>query len=164
MMVTRRWKSSTNPSINRAALRPSTVTITGGCLCGAVRYRAQGAPFRVSHCHCGMCRKLSGAAFLTFVAFKSDSLTWTVGKPARYRSSPAAERGFCSVCGSTLATFEDDLPDWAQVTVGSLDRPENVTPVDHVCTDSQLPWLHIEDGLPRHSRFSPEGGTQEPNP
>ncbi len=135
---------------------------TGGCLCGDVRYRAEEDPFRVVHCHCGACRRLSGAAFLTFVAFKADAFTWTAHKPARYRSSATAERGFCARCGCTLATFEDAFPDWMQVTLGSLDRPQDVTPVDHIWTDSQLSWLRIDDDLPRYPRFSPHGGTRKP--
>ena len=134
---------------------------TGGCLCGEVRYRAEADPFRVVHCHCATCRRLSGAAFLTFAAFRADAFTWTAGEPARYLSSPAVERGFCPRCSSTLATFEEALPDWMQVTLGSLDRPQDLRPVDHIWTDSQLPWLRIEDGLARYPRFSPEGGIEE---
>ncbi len=61
---------------------------TGGCLCGEVRYRAEADPFRVVHCHCGACRRLSGAAFLTFVAFKADGFAGAVG----YRPRQAAAR------------------------------------------------------------------------
>ena len=46
---------------------------TGGCLCGAVRYRASADPLRVVSCHCGMCRRTSGAAFLTFVHFPAGA-------------------------------------------------------------------------------------------
>ena len=135
---------------------------TGGCLCGAVRYRADADPFRAVHCHCAMCRKFSGAAFLTMVAFRAESFAWTTAKPARYRSSAQAERGFCPRCGSALAIFEEALPDWASVTLGSLDKPEDVRPADHIWTDSHLSWLRIEDDLPRYPRYSPEGGIEEP--
>ncbi len=134
---------------------------TGGCLCGAVRYRATADPFRVAHCHCGMCRKLSGAAFITFVAFPAAAFAWSGEAPARYRTSPGAERGFCRRCGSTLGTFEEALPEWAQVTLGSLDRPEDVRPDDHIWSESRLPWLEIDDDLPRYPRFSPQGGIDE---
>ncbi len=137
------------------------MTWTGGCLCGAVRYQAEADPFRVAHCHCEFCRKVSGAAFLTFVAFKTEDFIWTAGEPARYRSSPGAERAYCPRCGSTLGTFEDDLPDWTQVSLGSLDRPQDVKPIDHIFVDSQLGWLHMDDGLPKYSRFSPDGGIED---
>lgn len=127
---------------------------TGGCMCGGVRYRAAADPVRAVNCHCGMCRKASGAAFLTFVHFPIDAFEWTEGEPARYRSSSEAERGFCGRCGSTLTMHESVLEDRVQVTLGSLDRPESVRPDDHVWTESQLPWLRIKDELPRFPRVS----------
>jgi hypothetical protein len=127
---------------------------TGGCLCGAVRYRADTDPIRVVNCHCGMCRKMSGAAFLTFVHFPIASFTWTQGQPTRYRSSADAERGFCARCGSTLDMREDVLPDCVQVTLGSLDDPGAVRPDDHVWTRSQVSWLRVADDLPRFAGSS----------
>ena len=81
---------------------------TGGCLCGAVRYRATAEPLRAMICHCATCRRVSGSAFLSFVHFPKDSFTWVSGEPARYRSSTFAERGFCSDCGSTLSMHETE--------------------------------------------------------
>jgi hypothetical protein len=127
---------------------------TGGCLCGAVRFRATAEPSRAVSCHCGMCRRHSGAAFLTFVHFPAAAFTWLEGEPTRYRSSAEAERGFCARCGSTLTMHETVLEDFVQVTLGSLDRPQDVRPEDHVWTEDQLPWLKIEDDLPRFPRNS----------
>ena len=109
---------------------------TGGCLCGAVRYRASADPVRVVNCHCGMCRRTSGAAFMTFVHFPASAFAW-IAPPMHYRSSADAERGFCPVCGSTLSMRETVLPDRVQVSLGSLDRPDLVKPDDHVWTSSQ---------------------------
>ena len=105
-------------------------------------------------CHCGLCRRASGAAFLTFVHFPKDAFTWTAGAPTRYRSSPTAERGFCARCGGTLTMHEPVLDDRVQVALGSLDRPGDVKPDDHVWTQSQLPWLEIVDDAPRYPRIS----------
>ncbi len=127
---------------------------TGGCLCGAVRYRATAAPLRAVSCHCAMCRRASGAAFLTFVHFPLEAFAWTKGAPTRYRSSANAERGFCARCGSTLSMHEAVLDERVQVSLGSLDRPGDVQPDDHVWTRSQLPWLNIADDLPRFLRNS----------
>lgn len=128
---------------------------TGGCLCGAVRYRADSDPIRAVNCHCGICRRMSGAAFLTFVHFPIESFAWVKGEPTRYRSSVDAERGFCVRCGSTLTMHESVLPDRVQVTLGSLDNPHAVRPHDHVWTESQIAWLQVEDKLPRFARSSP---------
>ncbi len=127
---------------------------TGGCLCGAVRYRADADPIRVVSCHCGTCRRVSGAAFMTFVHFAADRFTWTGREPQRYRSSAEAERGFCPVCGSTLSMREAVLADRVQVSLGSLDRPDLVRPDDHVWTASQLPWLELVDDRPRFATAS----------
>lgn len=134
---------------------------SGGCLCGAVRYRSESAPFRVTHCHCGDCRRISGAAFLTSVAFKTEDFVWSGEAPSRYRSSEGAERAFCAKCGSTLGIIEHALPHWTQVTLGSLDRPQDVSPEDHIWVQSRLPWLKIDDGLPGFARDSPRGGLED---
>lgn len=131
-----------------------TDAFEGGCLCGAVRYRAVAAPLRAVICHCSMCRKHSGAPVLAFVHFAIDSFTWVKGQPTPYRSSTYAERGFCSICGSTLTMHEDVLGDRVQVTLGSLDEPQRVRPDDHVWTQDQLPWFEIKDRLRRFPRNS----------
>ena len=127
---------------------------SGGCLCGAVQYRATADPIRAVNCHCGMCRRVSGAAFLTHVHFPIGAFTWTQGEPTRYRSSASAARGFCPQCGSTLTMHEAVLDDRVQVTLGSLDQAAEVRPDDHVWTESQLPWLRIDDDLPRFPQIS----------
>ena len=127
---------------------------TGGCLCGAVRYRVRTDPIRVVNCHCGMCRRTSGAAFMTFVHFPANEFAWSGAESTRHRSSDAAERGFCAVCGSTVSMHEAVLPDRVQVSLGSLDRPDLVRPDDHVWTSSQLPWLEVVDDLPRFATIS----------
>ena len=126
----------------------------GGCLCGAIRYRSAAPPMRCVICHCGDCRKHSGAPCLSFVHFPKHSFTWVLREPQRYRSSQYAERGFCPECGSTLSMHEVILEDRVQVTLGSLDSPEQVMPQDHVWTESQISWFEVEDDLPRFSRSS----------
>jgi hypothetical protein len=127
---------------------------TGSCLCGAVRYRASADPVRVVSCYCGLCRRNSGAAFMTFVHFPIASFQWIGAEPTRYRSSAEAERGFCVRCGSVMSVHEAVLPDRVQVTLGSLDRADAVRPDDHVWTEDQLPWLKIDDDRPRFKRSS----------
>ena len=73
--------------------------LTGGCQCGAVRFRATG-PFKVSLCHCRMCQKAFGNYFAPLVTAKA--VEWTRGTPALFRSSNMARRGFCSACGTPL--------------------------------------------------------------
>ena len=132
----------------------------GGCLCGAVRYRATAPPIRGVICHCPMCRRHSGAPVLAFVHFRLQDFGWVRGAPTRYRSSAFAERGFCSVCGSTLSMHEEVLADRVQIAVGSLDQPQRITITDHVWTRHQLPWFQITDRLPRFLASSSAVPTQ----
>jgi len=135
----------------------------GGCLCGAIRYRATSAPLRGVICHCSICRKHSGAPALAFVHFLRRDFTWLGGEPARYRSSGFAERGFCPTCGSTLSMHEEVLVERVQVTVGSLDAPERVRIDDHVWTRERIPWFETTDRLPRYPMESPAVPSQARN-
>jgi hypothetical protein len=125
---------------------------SGGCLCGAVRFRAAGRPGIVTHCHCGMCRRASGAPFVTWAAFPRAGFVFDRGTPTTYRSSANAERQFCPTCGTqlTFRYLDDDAS--IDVTVATLDNPALVTPQDHIWTEAQLPWIRCDDGLPRLRR------------
>lgn len=130
------------------------VIFEGGCLCGAVRYRATAAPLRGMICHCRLCRRHSGAPALAFVHFPADVFEWLGSPPGWYRSSPHAERSFCHACGSTLGMREEVLADRVQVCVGSLDDPSGVHIDDHVWTRSRLSWFDTADSLPRFAQSS----------
>ncbi len=128
----------------------------GGCLCGAIRYRAGAAPEWASYCHCGMCRKASGAPFMGFVQFPEGALAWTGAEAARYRSSETVFRRFCATCGSQL-TFEAD--GMVFVALGSLDAPEHVEVQQHCYTRFRLPGIVLADGLPQFpGPFGGKGG------
>jgi ribosomal protein S18 acetylase RimI-like enzyme len=136
----------------KAAPQPTAAAATersGGCFCGAVRYRIRGA-VEVTHCHCSICRRTSGAPFVTWATVARAAFEFTRGAAAELRATEAARRTFCSRCGTPL-TFELDAhPQWIDVTVGSLDAPESAPPVKHTWTASRLAWLHLDDDLPRH--------------
>ncbi len=133
---------------------PDEQAQTGGCLCGAIRYQATTPPIRGVICHCSMCRKHSGAPALAFVHFPIAAFTWLKAEPKWYRSSRYAQRGFCAVCGSTVAMREAVLADRVQVCVGSLDDPQLARIDDHVWTSEQVSWFKIEDDLPRFLKSS----------
>ena len=132
----------------------ATMEWTGGCLCGAVRYRAAGEPVGACHCHCDRCRRHSGAAFASAIGFADENVTWTNGEPSRYHSSPSCARLFCANCGSTMAQYWVDIGMlWPYV--GTLDDPASVVPEFHMFTEEQLPWVKLDDGLPCYSKFPP---------
>ena len=126
----------------------------GGCLCGAVRYRATKPPLRGVICHCSKCRRHSGAPALAFVHFPADAFTWIGREPARFRSSEFADRGFCPTWRSTVSMHEQVLSDRVQICVGSLDEPDHVRIDDHVWTQERIAWFDVKDDLPRFAQSS----------
>jgi hypothetical protein len=129
---------------------PEATEHNGGCFCGAVRYRASAPPLVVAHCHCTMCRRISGAPLVTWAVFATDAFAFTQGTPAELRSSPQAVRTYCARCGTPLTFVGNERPQMIDVTVGSMDRPEDFAPAVHVWTSSRIPWLRCDDGLPRY--------------
>ena len=123
--------------------------LTGGCLCGAVRYRVSDVK-RAGYCHCRMCQKASGAPVVGWLMVSAGALVITSGTVKTYRSSASAERDFCPACGSQLVFRSLDAPREVDINLATLDHPERITPQYHIHTSSQMPWLHIEDTLPRH--------------
>jgi hypothetical protein len=130
--------------------------LTGGCLCGALRYRIAGAPAWCAHCHCPSCRRATGAAFATFLGIGRGAFTVTAGQMTVYDSSPGVHRGFCGRCGSALTYESDRWPEEIHILAATLDDPAAVTPEAHVFTRSQLPWIKLADGLARHVDFTDE--------
>jgi hypothetical protein len=127
--------------------------LKGGCFCGFVRYEAQGPTRDATNCHCSMCRRICGAPFVAWFTVGVAALRFVVGQPARFRSSPHAERSFCPRCGTPLTFQSRHFPEEIDVTTCSLDDPESVPPQDHTRTSAQLSWVKLGDGLPRF----PEG-------
>ncbi len=117
---------------------------TGGCLCGAIRFKANGQPERCGFCHCQSCRRHTGAPVAAYVDFKMDKVEWTSGDRKRFESSPGVLRTFCEKCGSTL-TWEGrhSENDWIELHVSALDNPEAFPPTNHTHIDEKLSWLHL---------------------
>lgn len=125
----------------------------GGCLCGAVRYRFDAEPFGAGYCHCSMCRKSSGAPTIAAASVPRASLQVTRGEEVlrRYRSSDKVTRVFCGICGGQLFFDLDEEPHNIDFWLGSLDQPDRVPPEFHIYEADRVPWLHIEDSLPRYA-------------
>jgi hypothetical protein len=114
----------------------------GGCSCGVVRFEARGRPKFVSNCHCGDCRKATGAPFSTWVGYDAENVTWH-GERAFHESSPCVKRGYCGACGTPLSYSG---PQWAGEThllVGTFDAAELFTPTSDVFVTERLPWVRL---------------------
>ena len=124
----------------------------GGCLCGALRYEVTGKPLWVAYCHCHSCRRSTGAPVTTFVGYNKTSFRYTTGKPEGYNSSPGITRSFCARCGTPISYEGDWCPDEVHLYISTFDDPENFPPQVHVYTSEEIPWLKIDDGLPRRDQ------------
>ena len=133
-------------------MTPIDETHTGGCLCGGVRYRIEGALRGVIACHCMQCRKTSGhhvamtgtgAANLSLIS--SETLSW-------YKSSESAERGFCRVCGGNLF-WREFGKDAISVTAGTLDTPTRLFLSEHIFVADKSDYYQINDDLPKKDQW-----------
>jgi len=134
--------------------------VSGACLCGAVRFEVNDPLERVGHCHCSMCQRAHGAAFVTWAAVPKARVRITAGEVAmtRYRSSAAGTRAFCSICGSSLFCWHEANPGIIDIAVASLAPGHGAVPRAHSFWDDRVEWTApAADGLPR---FGGESGTE----
>lgn len=126
---------------------------TGRCHCGAVSYTAEGAPEHHALCHCGDCRRWSGAPLSGWIAWRDDQVTVT-GTPATYRSSEAGTRQFCAACGTGLFyRNEQVLPGLVDIQSGTLDDPEALPPVAQIMVKERLGWTPGIAALPEFPSY-----------
>ena len=134
--------------------------ITGGCLCGKVRYEVTGPFLRAGHCHCSRCRKHSGAAVSTQGRVRREEFRLVSGEESVrvYRPGAGAVKAFCASCGSSL--FGGTWPGGPEVSIrlGSVDGDPGIRPQYHTFVDSRAPWDEITDDLPQYPGTRPRGG------
>ena len=128
-----------------------TTPITGGCLCGAVRFQVTAEPLVTHYCHCTMCQKISGGPFTVNVTVPFEGFSFTKGKPTTYESSPGNLGLFCGTCGSGVAARVAEDPKLILFSLGCLDDSNLIKPELHAFTSTQVSWCEIDDGLPRYA-------------
>ncbi|WP_275790058.1 GFA family protein [Pararhizobium gei] len=118
---------------------------TGGCQCGAVRFRIEGELGDASVCHCRMCQKAFGNFYAPLVSLRQAKLVWTRGEPKHFQSSNTVKRGFCGDCGTPL-TYEP--PDGVALAIAVFDRPDTIVPKIQWGTEAKLPYVDHIPALP----------------
>jgi len=111
---------------------------TGGCQCGAIRYRIRGKLGHASICHCRMCQKQFGSLFGAFVTVPGDGVEWVREEPAYFQSSVNIARGFCRRCGTPM-TYRH--PEGLELSLGSFDERADLIPIHQVNHGARLPWV-----------------------
>ncbi len=129
--------------------------IKGSCACGGIRFEIEAVSL-LTHCHCTICRKLTGASFATYAHVEKAKFHWLAGEEwiSRYKLAPGSFRAFCRVCGS-LAPGQAPYLTTVSVPAGLLDDDPGVRPRLHVFTASKAPWWEISDDLPKHLKWVP---------
>jgi hypothetical protein len=114
---------------------------TGGCFCKSVRYELKNNDYKVVNCHCSMCRRTSGAPFVSWLIVPTTDFRYTGDTPQLLKSSENASRDFCAKCGTPVTCVNETHPEIVDVTLGSLDEPETFVPSGDFYTDTRLPWV-----------------------
>lgn len=120
--------------------------VTGGCVCGAVRYEIAGEPAMQGVCHCRNCQKQAGTAFSMIVGVPADALS-VEGAPKTYidhgDSGNEVRREFCDTCGSPLFSRIADMPGMVFVKAGTLDDTTGFAPAFQVWAKSRQDWVDL---------------------
>lgn len=120
-------------------------TYSGGCQCGAVRFRIRGVLKDPSICHCRMCQKAFGNFYAPLVSVNDVEFAWTRGEPKFFNSSNYVKRGFCGNCGTPLSY---EAPDGVGVAIGSFDEPARVRPIVQFGVEAKIGYVDHLHELP----------------
>jgi hypothetical protein len=130
--------------------------LQGGCLCGAIRYRITGGIIDAGYCHCRLCQRSAGAPVLAWLTVPVEGFAYSAGEAAVFPSSSHSQREFCSRCGTQLAFRRQRDARTVDLTLASLDDPQQVPPEYHIWRQSRIGWFETADRLPRHEDAGPD--------
>jgi len=133
--------------------------LTGGCVCGGVRYEVTQPPLGASYCHCTRCQRRTGTAASAQARIAPGSLRLVAGEELVRSYDPGGGsflKAFCTVCGSALWSRHPDDPDLVSIRLGTFDADPGVRPGFRQFVDYAAAWEPIpDDGLPRFPERRP---------
>ena len=133
------------------------IPFTGGCLCGAVRYKCSAEPISMGICHCRDCQQATGSAFAAGMLVPRNALAIT-GNVNYFDvigdSGNPVGRGFCPICGSRLFSKPPN-PEFIGIMAGSLDDPSDFEPQAEIYAASAQPWAYLNLELPKYAKLPP---------
>ena len=135
-----------------------STSLTGGCMCGAVRYECASEPLMAGNCHCLDCQRATGTAYAS--EFFAPRSTVKITGEAKYYESKgdsgnSIRRGFCPTCGSRLFTLLTFMPENIGIMAGSLDDASGHKPVFDIYTSSAQPWDHLQPETTKFPKAPP---------
>jgi hypothetical protein len=134
------------------------VTMAGGCLCGAVRYRCT-QPAKIQfECHCRDCQKVTGGPYAPIMFFPQEAVEIR-GEVRWYESAGGSgrpiRRGFCPTCGAQMFGIVEIVPGTVSIRAGTLDDPSQFQPRVHIYASQAAPWDHLDPALPSFAERPP---------
>ena len=136
--------------------------LTGGCMCGGVRFEVSGPLGPALYCHCSRCRRRTGTAASAQARIDGAALRLLEGEESvrSYRPAGGFEKLFCGECGSSLFSRNPAEPSQMSVRLGAFDGDPGVRPGWRQFVAYAAPWEPIpDDGLPRFEESAPGGFT-----
>jgi hypothetical protein len=134
-----------------------TQSLTGGCSCGAIRYRLTAPPMFVNCCHCTQCQRLTGSAFVVNALIETSRIDLLRGQPQRTDGPSESGRPHdiyrCPACHTAVWSDYGRRGYLSFVRVGTLDDPSSVSPHAHIFTRSKQPWVNLDGGAPAFDVF-----------
>jgi len=132
--------------------------INGRCECGRIRYEIDGEIEDFSHCHCSQCRRLHGAAYVTFADVSRARFRYVSGESdiKVYASSELNDRVFCAECGSNILVDSKQDPETLYISMGTVDGDPPCPPGYHIFVGSKAPWHEITDDLEQYDMWPPD--------
>ncbi|WP_062263030.1 GFA family protein [Endozoicomonas arenosclerae] len=132
----------------------------GSCLCGSIQIELHGSISDIIHCHCSLCRKSSGTAYVTngFVEAKDLRVVDTEKQLTFYERVEGKKRHFCRKCGSPVYSSNASDPDRYRIRLGILDSEITERPISHNFVTSKADWEDLDADLPRYDRYEPSRG------
>ncbi len=130
-------------------------TITGGCLCGKIRYHADAEPAFVGLCHCHDCQKFTGSAFAVVIGLPKTALKVTGSLKAFTKQGGSGKpitRLFCPECGASVMDEADAAPGIAMIGAGTLDDAGRVKPTTAIYCASAQPWVQLRGEMKSFDR------------
>lgn len=148
--------TASKKAVARKAAKPGTAggksgrrlpaMLTGGCLCGEIRYSITPLAADIDYCHCEMCRRWSGAPVSAWAQVPVSQFRLVKGTATPYASSKLGIRYFCPTCGASVFMTDQDGTS-VGIMLGTLDDATKLRPTAHGWWSAHLPWLKLDDGL-----------------
>ncbi len=135
-----------------------TPQVTGGCLCGRVRYVAQGEPRFAVNCHCRICQRVTGSGYTPVAAYAECDVE--VSGEIKYferrgDSGGKVWEGFCAACGARLTGKAQTMDGLLLIQAGSYDDPNLFRPSMDIFTASAARWDAMDPALPKYPGMPP---------